>query len=391
MFYLPPPPTGTPPPPTPPLSGESNSQEEENLRYFRVTILAAKLSFTSKRLQRSDKFFAGEKSQIGQNWFNLEISKVYIIFVQQKSHLMAPSIHIKNISELPIISGSRNDTRKKISCITIGYREAEEQFSSDIHLDAFIILLVLSGKGHTVINYKAYDIQADTLLLLSSAHLFHFYECSDDFQCQCLFVSKAFTDEMDSTDMIYRRTKYGVRLYNQPVVPLAHPYAVLLAERLASINKNIDRTEHFYHKEVILNRLFAFYLDLSDILERTNLPHTDGCLTRYESIIKSFIELLATHYREEHKVDFYAAHLNLSAHHLTQIVKLVTGQSVSDFIFEMLFSEARNLLTHSKLSIQEIATTLNFSDQSSFGKFFKRKAGVSPIDFRKDTVFVEER
>ena len=69
---------------------------------------------------------------------------------------MAPSIRIKNISELPIISGSRNDTRKKISCITIGYREAEEQFSSDIHLDAFIILLVLSGKGHTVINYKAY-------------------------------------------------------------------------------------------------------------------------------------------------------------------------------------------------------------------------------------------
>ena len=191
--------------------------------------------------------------------------------------------------------------------------------------------------------------------------------------------------------MIYRRTKYGVRLYNQPVVPLAHPYAVLLAERLASINKNIDRTEHFYHKEVILNRLFAFYLDLSDILERINLPHTDGCLTRYESIIKSFIELLATHYREEHKVDFYAAHLNLSAHHLTQIVKLVTGQSVSDFIFEMLFSEARNLLTHSKLSVQEIATTLNFSDQSSFGKFFKRRAGVSPIDFRKDTVFVEER
>ena len=93
----------------------------------------------------------------------------------------------------------------------------------------------------------------------------------------------------------------------------------------------------------------------------------------------------------EHKVDFYAAHLNLSAHHLTQIVKLVTGQSVSDFIFEMLFSEARNLLTHSKLSIQEIATTLNFSDQSSFGKFFKRKAGVSPVDFRKDIVFVEER
>ena len=56
----------------------------------------------------------------------------------------------------------------------------------------------------------------------------------------------------------------------------------------------------------------------------------------------------------------------------------------------MLFSEARNLLTHSKLSVQEIATTLNFSDQSSFGKFFKRKAGISPVDFRKDVLSVEE-
>lgn len=100
----------------------------------------------------------------------------------------------------------------------------------------------------------------------------------------------------------------------------------------------------------------------------------------------SFIELLAIHYREEHKVDFYAAQLNLSSHHLTQIVKLVTGQSVSDFIFEMLFSEARNLLTHSKLSVQEIATALNFSDQSAFGKFFKRKTGVSPVDFRREVV-----
>ena len=67
---------------------------------------------------------------------------------------MASSIRIKNICELPIISGGKNDTRKKISCITIGHREAEEQFSSDIHLDAFIILLVLSGKGRAAINYK---------------------------------------------------------------------------------------------------------------------------------------------------------------------------------------------------------------------------------------------
>lgn len=296
---------------------------------------------------------------------------------------MTTSIHIKNICELPVIS-SGDDIRKIISCITIGHREAEEQFSVDIHLDAFIVLLVLSGSGHTTINYKRYEIREGTLLLLSAAHLFHLEGCSSDFQCRCLFVSKVFTDEMDSTEMIYRRTRYGVRLYNEPVVQLKPSHVSLLTERLASIDRSIGLTDHYYHKEVILNRLFALYLELSNLLEHTNLPQTDGCLTRYESIIKSFIELLAAHYREQHKVDYYAGQLNLSTHHLTEIVKRVTGQTVSDFIFEYLFSEARNLLMHSKLSIQEITVKLNFSDQSAFGKFFKRKAGMSPVDFKKE-------
>lgn len=48
----------------------------------------------------------------------------------------------------------------------------------------------------------------------------------------------------------------------------------------------------------------------------------------------------------------------------------------------MLYSEARNLLALSEFSIQQIATELHFSDQASFSKFFKRWAGISPLEFR---------
>ena len=106
-------------------------------------------------------------------------------------------------------------------------------------------------------------------------------------------------------------------------------------------------------------------------------------MVRYETVTKSFIELLTMYYREEHKVSCYASKLNITPHYLTWVVKRVTGQTASDFIFEMLYSEARNLLTHSKLSIQEITTKLNFADQTSFGQFFKRNSSLSPIEFRK--------
>lgn len=296
---------------------------------------------------------------------------------------MKNEMRIKNIGELYPGGGNTDDLRKKVNCLTIDYQDVVSQLASAVYFDALITILVLSGKGTVYVNYRAYPVGVDHLLVLSSSHLFHFSACTPDFRCLCLLVSKEFINEMDSTDMIYHRVKYGVRLYNAPIIKLSPDNAALLSRRIAAVNETIDRPDHFYYKEMVLNTLFTFYLDLSNIIERYAVTNGEGNLTRYESTIKAFIELLVSHYREEHKVEFYASRLNLSAHYLTLIVKRVTGQSVCDFIFEMLYSDARTLLTQSKLSIQEIAVLLNFSDQSSFGKFFKRKAGLSPVDFRK--------
>ena len=294
--------------------------------------------------------------------------------------------YIKNINELRLYGIEKNSMREKINCIPITCNDVLSQLSSPIYINATIAILVLSGTATLSVNDKDYNLKSNSIALLSSSHLFLLSHCSSDFNAQCLFVSKEFMDEMDSTDMIYKRIKYGVMLYNAPVMQLKDLQASLLLERITTINKVIDDPDHYYYKEMILNSLFAFYLDLSNIIERNIDRGNADNQTRYENIIKSFIGLLVDNYRKEHKAEFYASQLNITAHYLTLIVKRITGQSVSDFIFEMLYSEARNLLTHSKLSIQEIANGLNFSDQSSFGKFFKRKSGVSPVEFRKEGI-----
>lgn len=263
--------------------------------------------------------------------------------------------------------------------------DVERHLSSPAFFKASTCMLVLSGTARASINHQAYPVGANTMLVISASHLFHFEDCSAEFRCLCLLVSKEFMEDMDSTDMIYKRIKYGVKLYNAPVLAMDSNNIALLSSRITAVDQAIRNTAHRHYKDVILNTLFAFYLDLSDIIDRKSEEDGRPNLTRHESIIKSFIELLIEHYRQEHKVEFYASRLNISAHYLTLIVKRITGQSVCDFIFEMLYSDARNLLTYSRLSIQEITATLHFADQSSFGKFFKRRAGISPIDYRKDT------
>jgi len=289
----------------------------------------------------------------------------------------------QGLKGLPEFASSADGVRRWVNCATLDKDDIDVRLSSKVLLNAFTSILVLSGTATLTINYKTYRVHSHSVILLSASHLFCFDQCSDDFRCMCVYVSREFMDEMDSTDMIFKRIKYGVRTYNTPIRPLMPEQLDVLQKRLQALDETIDNKEHLYHKDMILNALFAFYLDVSNVIDREEAFFDDENTVRYEKIIQSFIELLIDHYRTEHHVEFYSSRLNISSHYLTLIVKRTIGQSVNEFIYDMLYSEARALLVHSKLSIQEIATKLNFSDQSSFGKFFKRKSGMSPMEFRR--------
>ena len=48
----------------------------------------------------------------------------------------------------------------------------------------------------------------------------------------------------------------------------------------------------------------------------------------------------------------------------------------------MLMAIKSNLLSHSCMSIGEIADALSFSDQSALTNFFKMRAGMTPLAYR---------
>ena len=65
------------------------------------------------------------------------------------------------------------------------------------------------------------------------------------------------------------------------------------------------------------------------------------------------------------------------------LVKEATGRSATEWIDEFVIIEAKNLLRFSGKNIQQVAYALNFPNQSSFGKYFKRLTGISPMAYQK--------
>lgn len=265
-----------------------------------------------------------------------------------------------------------------------------EQTMMAAHFNGLLVGVVTSGAARLSVNYKAYNVSEGVLFLLFPDRLYHLDACSDDFKARCLTVSRDYMHEMDSIDMISRRAKYGARSYVKPVFSLTSAEMSCLLERIKRMDEAIHLTNHFYKKEMVLFNLNLFYLDLSNIIDHhLDLAGEGGVRgvgeTRRDELINSFIRLLTENFREEHTVDYYARQLHLSTHYLTLLVKQVTGQSVSSLVYGLLFSEACELLLHSRLSVGEISIRLNFSDQSAFRKFFKRKSGHSPLDFRANS------
>ncbi|MER3374054.1 MAG: helix-turn-helix transcriptional regulator [Allomuricauda sp.] len=99
-------------------------------------------------------------------------------------------------------------------------------------------------------------------------------------------------------------------------------------------------------------------------------------------LVLHFMDLLATHYKMEHKVGFYAKHLNVTADHLSRVVKKRTGKTAKEHITETLMEEAKVLL-RDNIPIKEIGRVLGFRAIYDFSKFFKRYASLSPRSFRR--------
>lgn len=313
-----------------------------------------------------------------------------LIRIDTLSYYIVKSIDDLN-SPLEIFTSPNKNvfTEESAQVSHLAINELKEFYGQRIYLKSSLFILVLSGQSIVDINFKDYQIGSGDLVILSFGHFFKIKSLSDDFRCVTLYIGKGYINEMYSTDMIYKRLRYDVRMHKTPILQLTSSEAEVVHERLVFIDKIVLNKKHRYYKELILSALLVYFLDLSHLIEDKTEISSPERLSRDEIYFEKFLDQLVNQYKTEHLTSFYAYALNITSHYLNTIVKRLSGQTVSDFVFQLLLSDAKSMLQQPNFSIQQIADELNFSDQSAFGKFFKRKAGVSPKAFR-DAIHVNK-
>ncbi len=194
---------------------------------------------------------------------------------------------------------------------------------------------------------------------------------------------------------IHFKTEFLQALLSQPLTE-EFPYFQLDAPHILNLSpdesliirqsfKNIiAEYERFSpEKEYILRNLILILLLRVREIYSTHSKNSRQNTTRPEQLATRFKQLVEKHFRTNRTVSDYAARLNVTSGHLSDLVKKTTGRSPREVIQDMLFLESKVLLAATDKTLSEIAGELNFQDLAHFSHFIKKRTGLSPQVFRK--------
>lgn len=160
-----------------------------------------------------------------------------------------------------------------------------------------------------------------------------------------------------------------------------------LCKDISNMIDALSNKSHYFAEEINYAYFYILLTDMADMIWRRygrQEPGHHSEMKRADGIVKDFSELLMQHVKTHTDVGFYAERLCISKQYLSLIVKEKLHVTIGTVIASMRIEMAARMLRDPELSIQQIAEGMSFSDQSSFGKFFKKHTGLSPLKYRQN-------
>ena len=247
-----------------------------------------------------------------------------------------------------------------------------------------VFLLITEGAATLKIDSNEIEVGENVLVDMLVWKPVTFVRLSDNLRAWCLMPNYLFTNEslngMKPADSESFKDRHEV-----PMMPLDKEETATLVRQLELLEHSLADVDNFYRPELCRTYFRSFMLECGNLVQhkKKNTEETLRVETRQDMIIRSFLKLVWRYYKSEHNVEFYARQLNLSAKHLSRVVKERLGNTPYAVIRDEVLQQATEMLKLSKKSVQDIAIELHFSEMPAFCKFFKKHTGMSPTDYRR--------
>lgn len=236
--------------------------------------------------------------------------------------------------------------------------------------DYYILGLITRGTVCVDIDFEMLTVSEGEIGLIRPGQIHRFLNC-ENFEGLMLLIERSIVS--DQYKLIFEETAFSCKAIELPNIEFG--------ELKVLYQLIFDMAVRDGDLSVIRNLVSAFVGIVAGCFKRVNsLQNTYN--SRHAEIVLQLNSLLQTYITENHSPSYYADKLNLSSVYLNEVVKRVTGWSVSNYIRNEIILRAKRLLYHTNLTVKEIASSLGFDDNAYFTRLFTKATGKSPLQFR---------
>ena len=265
-------------------------------------------------------------------------------------------ILFKSIAEVPV-----SEETWKLKCLFVG--------------------LCTKGSARYTVDTEEFILHPGDALIIGDDHVIDNYEPSSDFDGKAFAMSYRFYYEIIKN--IHRLSSLLLFSCNHPIFALTDDEIETVYNYFDIMNAKLMQKEHRFRRDLLGSLINTMICDLSNAMYRIQQQEVNSVATSADVIFTKFIRLVEKYYKKERMVLWYAGQLGISPKYLAETVRRTSKRTPNEWIDKYVILEVRLMLKNSSMSIKEIADELNFPSQSSLGKYFKERMGISPSQYRK--------
>ena len=257
--------------------------------------------------------------------------------------------------------------------------------SPPISTDCYSISLKKIMHGELNYGRTKYDFTNGALIFIAPRQVLQW-------DSSFIFDQKGFSinfheDFLKGTDLAQQIKKYNFFSYAaNEALHLSPKEEKQIESIVENIESKYQNNQDAFSKDIIISQLdtllkYANRFYERQFLNRKELSHS--LLEQFNQELDRYFESGQLQEKGIPSIEQLAKKMSVSQRYLSDTLKKETGKTTTEHLQLRLIDEAKNVLLQPNKSIAEAAYELGFEYPPYFSRLFKKKAGISPTEYRE--------
>lgn len=247
------------------------------------------------------------------------------------------------------------------------------------HIKAGVFVLCTRGTVRATINLSEYTITHNDFVTVLPGSFIQIHEVSSDTRVCFAGFSSEFISRVSYVETYL---DFLPMILDNPIMTLQEEVAQLYRNAFSLLIRAYSLPNTLDNKEILMSIFTIFFQGVGELYKRCK-PTTNEPIKREHELYRQFIQLLMTHYTQEHEVSFYAKKCGVTPAHFSGAIRKASGHSPLAIITGIIIMNAKVQLKSTRLPVKEIAFSLGFNNLSFFNKYFRKHVEMTPQEYRE--------